>query len=147
MTTLAVTSGPTLKELCTSIFYPDRAKRVQAFCPGTGIDNWAIEIITLRKTPNDSRIGWNGILIEKKPDHPVTSSIGRWITTIQGTMPLRLDDKFAEGKLIVEKRGLLQGIYRDPKTRDITFVYFGADVHLGPSPQIHIPIGPRRFLS
>lgn len=132
-TTLAVTSGSSFKELLGSIVHPDRAKRVQAFFPATEIDNRAIKIITLRTTPDDSRIGWNGTLIEKKLDLPATRSIGRWRTTMKGTTPLRLDDTFAEGSLIVENRGFLQGIYRDPNINDITFVYSGADVHLQPS--------------
>lgn len=145
-TTLAVTSGSSLKELCESIMHPNHAKRVQAFCPATEIDNWAIQIITLRTTPDDSRIGWNGIFIEKNLDLPATRSIGRWRTTSKGTMPLRLDDTFAEGSLIVEKRGFLQGIYRDPRTKNITFVYSGADVHLQPSRQISFQIRPRKIL-
>lgn len=144
--TLAVTSGSSLKELFGSIVHPNRAKRIQAFYPATEIDNWAIAIITLRTTPDDSRIGWNGIFMEKKINLPATRSIGRWKTTTQGTMPLRLDDSFAEGNLVVEKRGLLQGIYRDPNTKDITFVYSGADVHLQPSRQISFQIRPRKIL-
>ena len=136
-TTLIINTG--FKELASALLFPSSARRVRMYEPvGRG---------PIQVTPSASEARWFGAVVEKNGDQPVTRTVANWRTTFDRAQALGSKETLAAGALVVERRGRFGSIHMDPKTHEITLVYYGAAVRLAPHRFLANPVTPRNLLS
>lgn len=137
-TTLIINTG--LKEFASAMLFPNSARRVRMYEPVPGRD--AIHV-----SPKAPDAQWFGAVVEKNDHMPVTRSVANWRTTFNHVEAVGSKITIASGALVVEKRGRFGSIHMDPKTHDITLVYYGAAVRLAPAKFLAQPIAPHNLFS
>ncbi len=136
-TTLIIQTG--LKELASVFINPAKARRVRMYEPvGRGP-------IVVSPTVEDAQ--WYGAVVEKHKNMPATRTVGNWKTSSAGAQILGSKEILAASDIVVARRGRFGSIHMDPKTHEITLVYYGATVRLVPSRFLASPVAPHNLFS
>ncbi len=132
-TTLIINTG--LKELASALLFPASAARVRMYEPvGRGV----VEV-----SPRAPDAHWYGAVVEKRGNLPATRTIANWRTSFDEAQVVGSKETLASRDIVVARRGKFGSIYMNPKTYEITLVYYGADVQLAAGKFLAKPVVPR----